>query len=137
MQEIPILMPGQRDIEIGWLHRLLFAAQGILQGIGLGYPGRKPACRPGHFSQTAPANSANLLPPLTRQETHMKANIGGIDRIVRAVVGLVLIGLTLTGKIGVWGWIGVVPLLTAIISFCPAYTIFGISTCPAGKKEAS
>ena len=42
----------------------------------------------------------------------MKSNVGGIDRILRIVIGLVLIGLTLTGTIGVWGWVGVLPLAT-------------------------
>lgn len=60
----------------------------------------------------------------------MKLNVGGIDRILRIVAGLVLIALTLMGTIGVWGWIGVVPLLTALIGYCPAYSIFGLSTCP-------
>ncbi len=62
----------------------------------------------------------------------MSKNIGGIDRILRIVVGLVLIGLTLTGIIGMWGWIGVVPLATAAIGWCPAYLPFGIKTCKAG-----
>lgn len=65
----------------------------------------------------------------------MKPNVGGVDRIIRAAVGLILIGLTLTGKIGVWGWIGVLPLLTAVVRFCPAYPIFGFSTCPVEKKD--
>lgn len=60
----------------------------------------------------------------------MKANVGGIDRILRVVVGLVLIGLAFTGTIGVWGYIGVVPLLTAVLGFCPAYTLLGLNTCP-------
>ncbi len=60
----------------------------------------------------------------------MKANVGGIDRILRIVVGLALIALTLTGTIGVWGWIGVVPLATAAMGFCPLYTVLGMSTCP-------
>lgn len=60
----------------------------------------------------------------------MKSNAGGIDRILRIVAGLALIGLTLTGNIGVWGWIGVVPLATGAIGWCPAYTILGINTCP-------
>lgn len=64
----------------------------------------------------------------------MKINVGGIDQIARIVVGLALIGLTLAGVIGVWGWIGVVPLLTGIFKFCPAYTIFGLSSCPMEKK---
>ena len=60
----------------------------------------------------------------------MKTNVGGIDRILRIVLGLVLIGLTLAGTIGVWGWIGVVPLATGFMSFCPLYTLIGMNTCP-------
>ena len=59
----------------------------------------------------------------------MKANVGTIDRALRIIVGLALIGLTLNGNIGVWGCIGVVPVLTGIFRFCPAYPILGISTC--------
>ena len=57
-------------------------------------------------------------------------NAGTLDRALRAIAGLLLIGLTLTGNIGVWGWIGVVPLLTAALGWCPAYTLLGIKTCP-------
>lgn len=57
-------------------------------------------------------------------------NAGTLDRSLRAIVGLVLIALTLTGGIGVWGWIGVVPLLTAAFGWCPAYSLLGIKTCP-------
>ncbi len=60
----------------------------------------------------------------------MKSNVGGIDRILRIVLGLALIALTLTGAIGAWGWIGVVPLATAALGFCPLYTVLGFSTCP-------
>ena len=63
----------------------------------------------------------------------MKTNVGGIDRILRAVIGLGLIALTLAGTIGVWGWIGVVPLLTAALGFCPIYTMLGFSTCTMKK----
>jgi Protein of unknown function (DUF2892) len=63
----------------------------------------------------------------------MKINVGGIDRILRIVAGLVLIALTLTGSIGVWGWIGVVPLATALFGFCPLYTVLGMNTCPMKK----
>lgn len=62
-----------------------------------------------------------------------KNNVGSIDRIVRVLIGLVLIGLTLSGTIGVWGWIGVVPLLTAALGTCPLYTVLGFSTCPMKK----
>jgi hypothetical protein len=58
----------------------------------------------------------------------MKANVGGIDRIVRGVAGIGLIAWALAGG-PVWAWIGVVPLATAAIGWCPAYLPFGISTC--------
>jgi hypothetical protein len=60
----------------------------------------------------------------------MKTNVGGIDRILRIVIGLVLIALTLTGTIGLWGWIGVVPLATAALGSCPLYALLGFSSCP-------
>jgi hypothetical protein len=63
----------------------------------------------------------------------MKTNEGTIDRALRVIVGLVLIGLAATGTIGVWGWIGVMPLLTGLIGFCPGYAIFGMSTCATKK----
>lgn len=59
----------------------------------------------------------------------MKANVGSIDRALRIIVGLALIALTLGNQIGVWGWIGIVPLATGIFRFCPAYTLLGASTC--------
>ncbi|MBE7373100.1 YgaP family membrane protein [Pseudomonas lopnurensis] len=61
----------------------------------------------------------------------MKANVGTIDRTLRIIVGLALIGLSLGGVIGVWGWIGLLPLATGIFRFCPAYTLLGIRTCKA------
>ena len=63
----------------------------------------------------------------------MKPNVGTIDRIVRIALGLTLIGATLTGYIGVWGWIGLVPLATGVFRFCPAYLPFGISSCQARR----
>ncbi|MBF0154051.1 MAG: DUF2892 domain-containing protein [Magnetococcales bacterium] len=59
----------------------------------------------------------------------MKKNVGGMDRLLRIVAGIVLIALVFVGPQTVWGWIGVVPLLTGVVNFCPAYTLFGISTC--------
>ncbi|MBU6268618.1 MAG: DUF2892 domain-containing protein [Sphingomonadales bacterium] len=56
-------------------------------------------------------------------------NEGTIDRVLRVIVGLVLIALAYTGKLTPWGWIGVVPLVTGLIGYCPAYTLFGIRTC--------
>ncbi|MFQ3787925.1 DUF2892 domain-containing protein [Halomonas sp. A29] len=59
----------------------------------------------------------------------MRRNVGGIDKVMRVVVGAVLIGLALTGAIGAWGWVGVLPLATGLLNFCPAYGLLGISTC--------
>ena len=63
----------------------------------------------------------------------MKVNEHVIDRVLRVVAGLVLIGLAATGTVGAWGWIGVLPLLTGLVGFCPAYAIFGMSTCSMKK----
>ncbi|HET9700504.1 MAG TPA: DUF2892 domain-containing protein [Burkholderiales bacterium] len=63
----------------------------------------------------------------------MKTNVGGIDRILRIVAGLALIALAIAGIGSPWTWIGVVPLLTGIVGFCPAYPILGLSTCPMKK----
>ena len=60
----------------------------------------------------------------------MLANVGGIDRILRIVVGLVLIALVFVGPQTPWGWVGLVPLLTGLFRFCPAYTLLGMNTCP-------
>ena len=58
----------------------------------------------------------------------MIGNIGTVDRALRVAVGLGLIVATLFGLIGLWGWIGVVPLLTGTIKFCPLYRAVGITT---------
>jgi hypothetical protein len=59
----------------------------------------------------------------------MKANAGTIDRALRVIAGLALVGLTAAGTLPVWGYIGAVPLLTGLIGFCPLYPILGINTC--------
>ena len=63
----------------------------------------------------------------------MKANIGVIDKWLRIVVGVALIALALFGVIGWWGYIGIVPLATAVINFCPVYRVIGIDTIGADK----
>lgn len=69
----------------------------------------------------------------------MKTNIGNMDRIARAVVGIALIAAAISGAIGIWGWLGVVLLGTAAVSFCPLYAALGISSSqgsPDGKPSA-
>ena len=63
----------------------------------------------------------------------MAANVGGIDKIPRIVAGAGLIDATAAGMLPVWGYIGIVPLATGLMGWCPAYTLLGIKTCPAQK----
>lgn len=59
----------------------------------------------------------------------MTSNVGGIDRMARIAVGLILVVLAATGTLGVWAWLGLVPLATGLIGWCPPYSLFGINTC--------
>jgi hypothetical protein len=59
----------------------------------------------------------------------MTKNVGGIDKIIRIVLGLALIAATLMGALPVWGWIGIVPLATGLMGWCPPYAILGFNTC--------
>jgi hypothetical protein len=59
----------------------------------------------------------------------MKINEASWDRAVRVVAGLLLIGLAISGNIGLWGYVGVVPLITGIAGHCPMYSVLGINTC--------
>jgi len=59
----------------------------------------------------------------------MKANVGGIDRLLRVAAGVALIWMAATGIVGAWGWIGVVLVATGLIGWCPAYLPFGLSSC--------
>jgi hypothetical protein len=63
----------------------------------------------------------------------MTRNVGSIDRVLRVLIGLALIVASLTGTIGLWGYIGIVPLLTAFVGYCPAYSLIGMNTCPTGR----
>jgi hypothetical protein len=67
----------------------------------------------------------------------MKLNVGGLDRMLRIIVGIALIVMTLAGAIGVWGWIGVIPLATGLLRTCPLYSLFGINTCPMKGSGAT
>jgi len=66
----------------------------------------------------------------------MTVNEATLDRIIRVVIGAVLLSLVFVGPQTLWGLIGIVPLLTGIVGFCPAYKLFGLSTCPVEKKPA-
>jgi len=64
----------------------------------------------------------------------MKANVGGLDRVLRISAGVVLLALTATGTIGLWGLIGVVPLATGLMRNCPVYGLIGVNTCAVTKS---
>jgi hypothetical protein len=59
----------------------------------------------------------------------MKVNVGGFDRMARIAAGLILLVLAATGSLGVWAWLGLVPLATGLSGWCPPYSLFGITTC--------
>ncbi len=71
---------------------------------------------------------------ITQKESSMKTNVASIDRTVRVVAGLILVGLSLAGIIGAWGWIGIVLVATGLIGFCPLYSLLGMNNCPAEMK---
>jgi hypothetical protein len=63
----------------------------------------------------------------------MNTNVGGIDRVLRILVGLVLLALAVSGTLGPWAYIGIVPLLTGLVRRCPVYTLLGFSSCPLNR----
>ena len=64
----------------------------------------------------------------------MKQNVHNIERVIRILVGLGLISLVFVGPQTPWGWLGVIPLVTGIIGWCPPYALLGISTCKTQTK---
>ena len=75
-----------------------------------------------------------VLAQFNWRNTLMTVNEGTLDRALRVLVGLVLIALTLTHVIGLWGWIGVVPLVAGAVGICPLYMVLGIRTCPMRRR---
>ena len=60
----------------------------------------------------------------------MSTNVGGIDKILRIIIGLILLSLVFIGPQTLWGWIGIVPLATGLINWCPLYSLLDFTTCP-------
>jgi hypothetical protein len=85
------------------------------------------------MSDAAAAPKIRSAPALRRahssEATMGTLNVGNIDRGLRILLGIALIGMTLAGVIGFWGYIGLVPLLTGAIGSCPLYSLLGMSTC--------
>ena len=62
-------------------------------------------------------------------------NVCGMDRWLRIIVGIILVGLVASGAIGAWGWIGLLPLLTGLFKWCPLYAILGFQTCGLAEQK--
>jgi hypothetical protein len=67
---------------------------------------------------------------------NLKRNVGSLDQWLRIGAGVVLLGLAVTGTIGAWGYIGVVPLVTGLLRICPLYSLLGLRTCPMDPDRA-
>jgi hypothetical protein len=67
------------------------------------------------------------------QEEFTMKNVGTVDKVIRIILGLVLIALVFVGPQTPWGWIGIIPLVTGLIGFCPLYSVLGMNTCGAKK----
>lgn len=59
----------------------------------------------------------------------MRRNEGNLDRLLRIVVGAAILSLVFVGPKTAWGWLGLIPLVTGLIGYCPAYSLFGFRTC--------
>lgn len=82
----------------------------------------------------SPQTAVQGIPPSTTyRRATMTRNEGSLDRGLRIAAGLALIALAATGTVGAWGFVGIVPLATGLIGWCPAYTLLGIDTCPMKK----
>jgi len=60
----------------------------------------------------------------------LKRNEGNLDRVLRIILGLVLLSLVFIGPMTPWGWVGIIPLATGLLGSCPIYSILGLNTCP-------
>jgi len=69
---------------------------------------------------------------LLKRSYQMKANVGGTDKTIRIILGIVLLALVFVGPKTPWGWIGLIPLLTGLFNFCPAWALLKINT----RKQA-
>ncbi|HET9428414.1 MAG TPA: DUF2892 domain-containing protein [Allosphingosinicella sp.] len=63
----------------------------------------------------------------------MSTNEGSVDRVIRVIVGLGILSLVFIGPQTSWGWLGLIPLLTGLVGFCPLYRLLGFNTCPVRR----
>lgn len=65
----------------------------------------------------------------------MPKNVGGIEKTLRIIIGIVLIALVFVGPKTPWGWIGLLPLITGLVGYCPAWSLFGINTAKSSSEQ--
>jgi Protein of unknown function (DUF2892) len=65
----------------------------------------------------------------------MKKNVGGLDKNLRIVLGIILLALVFVGPKTMWGLVGIVPLMTGLFGLCPLYSILGLNTCPMKSEK--
>lgn len=75
------------------------------------------------------AERPSVIQTQTKEDEFMKKNIGGVDRVVRIIAGLGILSLAFIGPQSPWAYLGIVPLATGLIGWCPPYALFGFSTC--------
>ena len=63
----------------------------------------------------------------------LSTNEGSVDRVIRVIVGLGILSLVFIGPQTSWGWLGLIPLLTGLVGFCPLYRLLGFNTCPVRR----
>jgi hypothetical protein len=71
------------------------------------------------------------------EDNSMTQNVGTIDRVIRAVAGLAILSLVFVGPKSLWGLLGLVPLLTAAVGWCPPYSLLGLNTCKTAAKPGA
>lgn len=64
----------------------------------------------------------------------MKKNSGNLDRSIRVILGVGLLSIVFVGPQTPWGYVGLIPLLTGLVGYCPLYGILGFNTCPLNKN---
>jgi Protein of unknown function (DUF2892) len=67
----------------------------------------------------------------------LPVNVHPVERVLRVLAGVLLVGAAWAGTIGAWGYIGLLPIVTGVFASCPAYTLLGISTCPTRSSNAA
>jgi hypothetical protein len=67
--------------------------------------------------------------PSSKEDHYMKKNVGSVERVIRIIAGIVILSLAFVGPKSPWAYLGIIPLATGLIGWCPPYALLGLSTC--------